>query len=278
MDQWRIVADSSCDLRSDCFSDIGFSSVPLKVRVDNTEYVDDGSSDPAVMLSHMKTYKGASSSSCPSPQEFAQEFRRAKNVIAITMTSGLSGTYNCAIQARQMVKEENPDANIYVVDSRSTAGSMVLLVRRVRELILEGFDFDEIVKQIERYRGEMRIVFSLASFDTLVKNGRMSRAAGLIATVLNIRAVATNTNDGYIKVLEKLRGESQAILRMVKLMGEIKDMTNRPAVITHCQNPDGANILTETIKRFYPSCDVTVLNTGCLTSYYAGENGLLLCF
>ncbi len=107
----------------------------------------------------------------------------------MTITSGLSGTYNSAVQAMKMVLEEFPDRMIHVVDSRSAAGTMVLLIKKLKSLIEEGLSFEEVVRQIEDYRDSMKILFSLSTFDTLVKNGRMSRSAGLLATALGIRAM-----------------------------------------------------------------------------------------
>ena len=150
----------------------------------------------------------------------------------------------------------------------------------VKQLIEQGIPFEEIVSQIEGYRDSMKIIFSLASFDNLVKNGRMSRAAGVLASALNIRAVATNTAEGVIEVIEKARGEKRAIERMVALMGRYKDMAGKPVVITHCNNPGAVETMCELIKLTYgtPDSDITVLECACLTSFYAGDQGLLLSF
>ncbi|MEG2204622.1 MAG: DegV family protein, partial [Oscillospiraceae bacterium] len=164
------------------------------------------------------------------------------------------------------------------VDSRSTAGSMVLLLRRLMDLIAQELSFEQVVEQIESYRNDMHILFSLASFDNLVKTGRMSRAAGVLASALNIRAVATNTSEGTISVLEKPRGEKKAIDRMVALMSTFKDPTGKPVVITHCNNPAGAEAIRQAVQKAYAVSDITVLSTRCLTSFYSGDQGLLLCF
>ena len=182
MEQWRLVADSSCDLSPEEFGNeqLPFSTVPLIIRVGDTEYLDIPSTDTKRMLTHMKENKGPSSSACPSPEAFAEEFCRAANSIAVTVTSSLSGTYNCAVQAMRMVLEQHPEKKIHIVNSNSTSGSMILLLRKLKELIQQDIAFEEIVEQIEKYRNDMRILFSLASFDNLVKSGRMSRAAGVL--------------------------------------------------------------------------------------------------
>lgn len=279
MENWQLVADSSCDLKPESFDtgDIGFATVPLKIVVGEKEYIDLPETDAKEMLAAMKAYSGASSSSCPSPHAFAEQFCKAAHTFAVTITSGLSGTYNCAIQAMNMVLDEHPEKKIHVIDSKSTAGSMVLILRQLKNLIEQGIPFEEIVQQIESYRDSMKIIFSLATFDNLVKNGRMSRAAGVLASALNIRAVATNT-DGVIEVVEKPRGEKRAIERMVALMSKYKDMVGKPVVITHCNNLSAAQSISDLIKSTYATNDITILECTCLTSFYAGDKGLLLCF
>ena len=277
---WQIVADSSCDLTPDHFSDpdIGFSTVPLKIIVDRTEYADVPSTDVGQLLSHMKNFKGASSSACPAPEEFCAEYEKADNVIVITITSALSGTYNSALQARNLVLEEHPEKNIFVLDSRSTAGSMVLLVRKAQELIHSGKSFGEVTDALSSYAKSMFILFALESYDMLIKTGRMSRVAGLLAGALNIHAVACNTPQGEIQVLDKPRGEKGAIRRMVELVASKKDITGLPVIISHCGNPAGASLLRELLAATYRCGDISILHTRCLTSFYAGPGGLLMCF
>lgn len=281
MHKWLIVADSSCDLNSETFDcgEIGFETVPLKIRVGDKEFVDIPSTDPRDMITAIKNHSGTTSSACPSPEEFAEQFRKGENVFAVTITGNLSGTYNCALQAKNLVLDEFPDRKIHVVDSWSTGGSMVLLVRKLRELIEQGLEFEEIVKQIDEYRDLMRIVFSLSSYDTLVKNGRMSAVAGIMATALNIRAVAHNPG-GVIKVLEKPRGLKKAIERMVATMERFQFKPGTPVIVNHCDNITDANTLCEAIKAKFgiPDSDITVVKCACLTTYYAGDQSILVSF
>lgn len=283
MDNWRLVADSTCDLNPETaeFDGIAFGTVPMKVIVGDKTFIDTPETDVNEMLSEMKAFSGASSSSCPSPEAFAEQFRKAENSFAVTITSGLSGTYNCAVQAKNMVLDESPEKKIHVVDSLSTAGSIVLILRRLAKLINEGLPFEEIVRRIEEYRDGMRIFFTLAAFGNLVKNGRMSKTSGVLASALNIRAIGVNSDKGTIEIIDKPRGEKRAIEHMVELMLRYKPISREtPIVITHCNNPEGAKALCEKLKSSFGLLDedITVLKCACLTAFYADEQGLLLCF
>lgn len=281
MTKWQIVADSSCDLFDGALDreNIAFSTVPLKIVVGDREFIDRKGTDPQDMLREMKAYKGASSSACPSPEEFAEQFRKADISFAVTMTGNLSGTYNSAMQAKNMVLEEFPEKKIHVVDTKSTSGSLVLTARKIISLIEKGLSFEEIVPVADEYGNNSKILFALTGFDNLVKNGRMSRVAGIMASALNIRPIGTNT-DGVIEIVDKPRGEKRAIEHMAQMMEKYGFKKGNPIALSHCDNIEGAKALCELIKSAYgvSESDITLLNCACLTSYYAGEKGLLLCF
>lgn len=280
MKSWRIIADSSSDLLVPMVEDdiVKFSTVPLKVLVDQTEYVDDSQVNVADMIAHLKSFKGPSSSACPSIEEFAAEMRKNDYTIVITITSGLSGTYNCALMARDMVLEESPDKKIFVLDSHSTSSTMILDVYKTKELIAQGLEFEQVVEELERYNKNLDLLFVLASYDTLIKNGRMSAVAGLVAKALNIRAIATNSDTGTIEVIKKTQGETNALKTIAEMIGQRKDITGLPVVITHCFNPKAANTLKDHILQLYKPSEVKILPMKALTGYYAGEYGLIISY
>lgn len=277
---WSIVSDSSIDMRSADFTnkEIKFITVPLKIVIGDKEYIDDESPDINNLLSDMKASKKASSSACPSPEMFAEAFRQSDNTICISMTSGLSGTYNSACIARDMVKEEFPEKNIYVIDTKATAGVMVLAVRMAEKLIEAGDNFKAICEKLDEYVKTLHITFTLSCFDNLVKAGRMSSFAGLLATKLGIHAVAKNSSEGKIEVIKKTRGEDRAMDSIVEFMGETKDMKDLPVVISHCNNETGAKKLADLIKTRLLTSDITILTCKALTTFYAMEKGLLIGF
>ena len=280
MSKWLLVADSSCDLDSSKvdFNGVALETVPLRIMVDDKEFIDIPSTDPKEMLDAMKTAK-TTSSSCPSPEAFAEKFRMADNVFAVTITGHLSGTYNSALQAKAMVQEEFPEKKIHVVDSWSAGGTLILILRKLGELIAQGLEFEEIVKEIDEYREKMRIVFTLFDYTNLVKTGRMSAIAGMVANALSIRALAHNPG-GVIKTLEKPRGEKKAVERLVAIMEKFQYKAGTPIVINHCQNEESVEKVVALIKSTYGSTDddISVYDCACLTSYYAGYKGVLVAF
>ena len=124
--KWMIVSDSSCEIRTleGTVPGVQFAIVPFKIIIDGREYVDLPALDVPDMIRAMTDYKGVSTSACPSPEEWAAYYRKADNVIALTISSNLSGSYNSAMAARDMVLEENPEKKIFVLDTLSDSGAL----------------------------------------------------------------------------------------------------------------------------------------------------------
>lgn len=121
------------------------------------------------------------------------------------------------------------------------------------------------------------LLFALANFDNLVKNGRMNRLVGFMAGKLNMRAVGIASDEGKISMVHKTRGEIKMLAFMMEEMDR-RGFIGGPVVISHCNNSEGAHRLSAGIRAKWPDSKVTVLPCGGLTSFYAEEQGILLGF
>ena len=277
---WKIAADSSCDLREGIppLPNLSFAIVPLKIRVGVQEFVDDSTLDLSDMKRALASFDGPTSSACPSPEEWAKEFGEADCSIAVTMTSALSGTFNSAVVGRRMALERDPEKKILIIDTKSTAGHMVLLIRRIRELIAEGLSFEDVAREAVAYNRSLRLLFTLSTFDNLVRNGRMNKLVGIVASKLGIRIVA-EAREGKIEVLYKVRGQSRALDTLAAEMKRQKPgLAGKDIIISHCNNPLGVRYLQELLAKEFPGSEITVMETQGLTSYYAEETGILVAY
>ena len=138
----RIVADSSANILTR--DTIPFAAAPLKIIAADQEFVDDAALDVAQMVADLKAYKGTSGTSCPNAYDWIEAFGDAENVFAVTITSGLSGSYNAACRAAQDYMDENPGRRVCVLDSLSAGPELRLIAEKVREVIDAGKNFEEI--------------------------------------------------------------------------------------------------------------------------------------
>jgi len=278
---WNIVCDSSCDLTSAELipGRLLLTVIPMVITVEETHYRDDEHLDPAALLTHMKAAKGPTGTACPSPEAFAAAFRKADRSFCFTISGRLSGTWQAACAGRDLVLEEDRDKEIFVLDGRSTAGSMVLLMRRARALIEEGKEsFEGMCRRLQDCRDGLRTVFTLETFDNLVKNGRMRPLLGTVLHTLGIHVIAVGTHQGTIQVADKARGMARTVKALVSQMEQQKDCAGAEVVISHCNNLEGANALREAILKKLPVKSVTILACRGLTTYYAMDKGLIVVF
>ena len=275
MRKFKIVTDSSSDLRT--LDGVPFESAPLKVITDEREYIDNADLDVVSMLADLKAYKGRSRSSCPSSGEYFDAFSDAENVFCITITSGLSGSFNAANVAAKQFKEIYPERNIHVIDSLSTGAENALLAEKLRELILEGKDFETIKAEITKYHKHTRLIFALESMHNLANNGRISQLTAKMAGMLGIRAIGRASEAGTLDMICKSRGPLSAANDIVSNM--IGDGYNGGKVrIHHANNESSALLLRDRILDRFPEAHIDILPAGGLCSFYAEQGGLLVGF
>ena len=126
----KIVADSSANLLA--LDAVTFSSAPMKVITADREFVDSEDLDLEGMLRYFDQYKGKSQTSCPNTGDWLEAFGDADDVFCVTITSGLSGSYNSACAARDLYEAENPGRRVYVIDSLSAGPELTLIVENWR--------------------------------------------------------------------------------------------------------------------------------------------------
>ena len=285
---WALVADSSCNLRAyqPVSPDAVFRIAPLKISVAGREFVDDEHLDAGSMNKAMELADAASSSSCPSVGEWAEHFRCAQNVIAITISSQLSGSYEAALMARNLVMEEYMlehggvigGKNIHVLDSRAAGGKLELMVELLdRYIAAHEPSFDEAVAYLERLERRSTVLFSLCSYGNLVKGGRMPKLAGAVATKLSIRMLGMASEVGTIKVVGSTRSEKRMVQRVCDAMAE-HGFHGGLVYIDHVENSEGAAKLAKAIRGRWQGSTVRIQECGGLCSYYAEAAGLIVGF
>lgn len=274
---WKIVADSGCDYReiTDLANQTTFESVPLTIQIDHEIFVDNAHLDIDGMMEKMYATSSASKSACPSPDDYLRSFEGAENIFIVTITGSLSGSHNSAQLAKKLFLEENPTANIHVIDSLSAGGEVDLIVKKLNELIKEGLSFEQVVEAITHYQENTKLLFVLAKVDNLVKNGRLSKLIGAVVGLLNIRMVGEASDTGTLELLQKARGAKKALTAAVDEVLKAGYKGGR-IIIAHRNNEKFCQQFSEVIKEKFPAADISFLPTSGLCSFYAEEGGLLM--
>lgn len=272
----KIITDSAANLQK--LEGVDFASVPLTIVTDVKEYVDDISLNVEQMVDDLRAYKGKSGTSCPGVGDWLEAFGDADEVYCVTIISTLSGSYNAAMTAKKQYEEENPGRKVFVLDSYSAGSEMKLLVEKIKELVLEGKDFDTICKEITEYKEKHTcLVFCLGSLRNLANNGRVNPAVAAISGIIGIRVVGDVSEDGQLHPTDKCRGEKKALTTIFANMKRL-GYSGGQVIIDHCFAEDTANSLKDIIVSEYADADVRVEKTTGLCSFYAEKGGLMIGF
>lgn len=272
---YKIVSDSSANLS--VLDEISFESVPLHIIVGDNDFIDNSNVDINNMNEALASYKGKSSTSSPSSQEWVDAFGDAEVVFCITITSGLSGSFASAKAAASMYESKYSNRKVFVIDSLSTGPEMVLIIRKLAELIKAGNDPETIYNMILEYQKKTHLYFSLSSLDNFAKNGRISSILAKGIGILGIKIVGKASDAGTLEPLDKCRGDKRAyncVINHLKSCG----YNNGQIVISHTNNPDGAEELKNLIANALGITDLTVMENRALCSYYAEPGSVLIGF
>ena len=276
---WALVSDSSCNLRDwqPTAPDTSFAFAPLKIRVGEREFVDDLSLDVHELNVAVQAESSASSSSCPSVGEWAELFKLADKTICMPISEGVSGSYNAAATARDMVLAEEPTRQIHLVNSRAAGGKMDLIFLLFDRFLASNPDvsFEDACAYFDDLEQNSKILFSLCNYQNLAKAGRIPKAAGVIANKLNIRVLGTASEAGEIKLVGHTRGEKK-MLGMITDTMEAEGFTGGEVIINHVENEPGAQALADRIAERWPGSKVTIMPCNGLDSYYAEMHGLII--
>ena len=275
MDQFRIAADSSCNLLA--LDGADFVSVPLTIRTDAEEFRDDASLDVDAMVAALRATKGRSYSACPNIAQWEEAFGERGDVIAFTITSGLSGSYNAACAAKEICRQRDPSRRIHVVDSLSAGPEIALLIEKALSETRAGADFDGVRRAVQEYRERTRLLFALESMHNLAQNGRVNRLVATMAGVLGIRAVGQASAEGTLEMLGKARGARRTRQLMLSEMERL-GYRGGSVQIGHCQNETLALEIRDEIRRRFPAADAQIHPLRGLCSYYAERGGIMLGF
>ncbi len=271
----KIVADSSCDLFVLKHTD--FACAPMKIITAEKEFVDSETMDVVGMVDFLDKYKGKSKSSCPNINDWLEAFGDADEVFCVTITSGLSGSYNSAISAKQIYESENAGKRVFVLDTLSAGPEVSLVIEKLEEYIQCGLLYEDICDKITAYLKKTGLLFMLKSLKNFANNGRVSPIVAKIVGIAGICIVGKASNEGTLEPMHKCRGEKRALETIVEELAQ-EGFRSGKISIGHCQNQEGAHQLKELILSKFKNAKIEIHKFRGLCSFYAEKGGVLVGF
>ncbi len=234
----RILTDSGCDLPKSLTDALGIIVIPLNITFEDGATTRDGLGiDGDAFYAHMESCKKLPTTSQPSPELFMEAFIDAQKagdeVVAVLLSSHLSGTYQCAKLAATLTVFEQ----LYLIDSENLCLALGLLVEMAARLRDEGKSALEIATALEHAKNHLHIFAVVDSLDYLRKGGRLPASAAIAGSLFGIKPLVTVT-DGKVTLCGKARGLPGAYVALFKKIEEAGGIcTAEPYYAAYTRSP-----------------------------------------
>lgn len=218
MDKIGIITDSAADLRPHQFDPDLVKILPLKINFSDGEFKDGVTITPEETYRRMDTEYPKTSLPEGSDMDAALQYFRDNgftHIIAIFISSGLSGTYNAF---HNLAQEHSEGLTIESIDSKTLSRGEGIMVQLAEKLVKEGASFAEIIRQVHEKRKKIQVYFVLDTLEYLIKGGRIGKVSGTIGQLLNIKPIIHVNDEGIYHSVDKARGKKQALLKMLGIL------------------------------------------------------------
>lgn len=222
--EYQIMSDGACDLTMDLREKYNIQVVPFYVSFDENNYykeIDEIGIREVYerMVSDPKTYP---KTSLPSVQNYVDAFmphvEAGRGVICFTITTSLSGSYNSAINAKEIIEEDYPDARITVINSMGATVMQEIHAIEAAKMKIAGYSYEEVVEAATgKMRESGRIFFTVGDLDYLQHGGRIGKLAGMAGTMLKLKPMIT-LKDGEIESSGVARSRKKSMLKVIDIM------------------------------------------------------------
>lgn len=285
MRDYVIITDSTTDLTSELISELNLTVIPMEFTIDDKSYLnysDERDISYKDFYDILRSGKN-STTSLINTARFMEVFepilKEGKDILYIAFSSGLSGTYNSSCIAAQMLCEKYADSKIYTVDSLSASMGEGLLVYHAANKKKEGMNIDELKEWIENNKLNLCHWFTVDDLYHLKRGGRVSSAAAIVGSMLNIKPVLHVDNEGHLVPVEKVRGRKLSITSLLKMMESTAIKPEEQTIfISHGDCLEEAQYLASLIKEKLNVKDIKLNYIGPVIGSHSGPGTIALFF
>lgn len=279
---------STVDLTKEHLEKLNVSYTCFHFTLDGKEYADDlGQSMPFDEF-YKKLKSGSDSKTSQiSVGEYEDYFKSlldtGKDVLHVSLSTGVSGSYRSACTAADMLRESYPDRKIYVIDSLAASSGYGLLMDAAAQKRDEGYSIDELKNWIEDNKLRLHHWFFSSDLTFFVKGGRVSKVSGMIGGVFEICPLLNVSNEGRLIPRSKIRTKKRVIVEIVNRMKEFahgREKYNGKVFMSHSACLEDATAVADLVRENFADIDGDVLinSIGTVIGSHAGPGTVALFF
>lgn len=269
MDKIKIITDSSADLPNEVFQKLNIDVLPLLINFGEESHLDGVDINIEELFEKIETSDVFPNTAQVTPPRFAEAYekylKQGYKIISIHLSSCMSGTYQSACLAKQMLESDD----IYVVDSQNVTSGLGLLAYRSAILRDRGLSAEEIVADLEESKEYISSSLCFESLDNLVRGGRITKTVSVVTGVLGIKLIL-EVKDGLMAVKDKVRGSKKAVKRIIKDIEHYGLKEDMPIVLLNVNNED----VYKPIKEYLDEHNLNYIDAvvGCTVGIHSGNN------
>lgn len=247
MEKIALITDSAGDLGKEILDKYNIHVLPFKIIYKTREFSDGVDITPEEVYD--KIDEEMPTSSLPALIDMEDLYEKLKkegytHVIAVTLSSGLSGIFN----ALRLISDNYPEIKSFIFDSRSISLGEGVLIQKCGEMLEAGKTFEEIIKQLPLLRSRMKVFFVVGTLKYLRRGGRIGRITGAIGEMLNLKPIVTIADDGKYVTYDKLRGRKQSLRRLEEIVYSLEKPGE--VFLMHGRAEEEMRALGENLKKY----------------------------
>ena len=273
MSRIKIITDSTSYITKDFAAKENLTVVPLNYIFDGQTYKEGFKGEYDEFFKKLGSTKLFPTTSQPSAGEFYEAFvdglKDHDEIIAIVLSSKVSGTYNSAILAKDMLE----DKKITIIDTETSASNLRFLVEDALQMVKEGKTSEEIEAHINSKKASMFVFLTTDTLEYLSRGGRLSNIQSTLGNLLNIKPII-ELKDGELKLIEKVRGNNKALSVIIdKIPQDVKKIG-----VCNILNIENAEKVKKNLEEKFPNALITIDELGPVVGAHLGPKTLGLCF
>lgn len=285
MSKFIIVTDSTTDLPDHIAKTHDLLVMPLKYNLDGkeyTNYLDHRELDAKDFFDQVKNGAKPTTSQI-NPEEYIEKLtpilQSGKDVLILAFSSALSGTFNSARIATETLTDEFPDRKILLLDTKAASlGEGLIVYKTAKEAKEKNLSVEEAFEYASHLAPSVAHWFTVDDVSHLVRGGRVSKVAGFVATLANIKPVLHVSNEGKLIPRHKIMGRKRAIKTLFEQMEKSAKPGKQTVFISHGDALDAAESLAAMIKEKFEVEEIVINMLGPVIGAHAGYGVLALFF
>ncbi|MGL4569538.1 MAG: DegV family protein [Clostridium sp.] len=275
MEKIKIITDSTVDLPKELLRELDIDVLPVLINFGEESYLDGVEMDLNEVFKRIDEGDVFPTTAQITPNRFVEVYKKyideGYKVLSIIMSSGMSGTYESACLAKQMLETED----VEIIDSQTITSGLGLLVIRAANLRDQGKSIKEIVTELEELKPYIRSSLSFESLDNLVRGGRLPKAVSVVTGILGIRLIL-EVRDGVMALKDKVRGNKKAAKKIINDIEKLVPRKDMPVALINLDSDE----IYDVIKEYLDNNNINYINVpiGCSVGIHSGNKAVGVFF